>query len=165
MPSWKWGWQTGEGWEGPLRPVHTMQSPPGVAPSEQSPASWKPPVSPTPSRWSHQEGTVPPAPRLWMGQHRGPACRSLAVSTALGLRPLAARGQTFSPASVQGTRGLQCPGDGEERLPREFRVSLIWTADWWEAHETKEFEAIPEIIPRTAPVLSTLLESHTAADH
>ena len=68
-------------------------------------------------------------------------------------------------ASVQGTRGLQCPGDGEERLPREFRVSLIWTAGWWEAHETREFEAIPEIIPRTAPVLSTLLESHTAADH
>ena len=44
-------------------------------------------------------------------------------------------------------------------------MSLIWTAGWWEAHETREFEAIPEIIPRTAPVLSTLLESHTAADH
>ena len=40
------GWQEGEGWEGPLRPVHTMQSPPGAVPSEQSSAVLEAPSQP-----------------------------------------------------------------------------------------------------------------------
>lgn len=122
--------------------------------------------------WSHQEGNVPAASRLWMGQHRGLVCRSLAGRTALGLRPLAARGASEARSfllplsrepgacSVLGMvrRGCHqssgCPSSGQQPGGRPTKPRNL-----------RSFPNHPLCPPQWVLVFSTLMESHTAADH
>lgn len=120
-----------EGWlEGPPGLSTPCRAPPGAVPSERSSAVLEALSQP------HLEGGVirkecSTSPQAMDGSTQRPGLPLLSRQQSLGLRQLAARGASearhFS-CLCPGTRRLQCPGDGMERLPTEFRVSLIWTA-------------------------------------